>query len=117
MMNQSINEEFMGQWKNMLKTPFSTARNVKHWDAFLNFYKKEQENMLMVMTAWQNYAKNNKPNGNAGDIGKLWQQHLELSHDLIDSLDSYRQNRRKALFSFFKALVPQIPRENAATNK
>ncbi len=117
MMNKEMYEDFMGQWQKMFKTPFSAAGNEKQKEALLKFFKDEQENFLTFVTAWQDYVKNNKPNGNSADIGQLWQNYLESSHDLVNVLDSCRQHQHEALFSFYKALTPQIPTKVVATKK
>ena len=117
MVNKEMYDDFMGKWKNLLKTPFSAAGNGKQKEAFLNLYKEEQENFLASLTAFQGYVKSSKPNGNAGDIGKLWQNHLESTSTLVSALDSCRQSQREAIFSFLKALAPQVPAMAAATKQ
>lgn len=116
-MNKEMNEEFMKKWKYLFKTPFLAAGNGKQKDAFLKLYNDEQETFLRSLTAFQGYLKSSKPNGNAGDIVKLWQQHLECTSTLASALDSCRQSQREALFSFFKALTAEFPMKANAGKK
>lgn len=115
MMNKAMYEDFTGQWQNLFKIPFPTSGLDKQKEAFLSFCKEEQDNLQMFTTAYQDYFKNINQNGNGGDIGKLWQNYLDSSLTLVTSLDSCRQNRHQACFSFYRALMPQIPVKNAAT--
>ena len=116
-MNKEMNEEFMKKWKYLFKTPFLAAGNGKQKDAFLKLYKDEQETFLRSLTAFQGYVKSSKPNGNSGDIGKLWQNHLESSSTLVTALDSCRRNHHQAFFSFFKAMTLEFPMKAAAGKK
>ncbi|PKN76722.1 MAG: hypothetical protein CVU52_03515 [Deltaproteobacteria bacterium HGW-Deltaproteobacteria-10] len=117
MMSKEMYEDFMGQWQKLFKTPFAVAGNEKQKEAFLKFYKDEQETFLEFVAAWQDYVKNNKPNGNSTDIGKFWQNYLESSRNLVNVLDSCRQHQHEAFFSFYQALTTEIPTKVAAAAK
>ncbi len=116
-MNKEMYEDMIGQWQKLFKTPFAVVGNDKQREAFLNFYKDEQDTFLEFMAAWQNYVKNNKPNGNSTDIGKFWQNYLDSSRNLVHVLDSCRQHQHEVLFTFYEALTPQIPPKVAAAKK
>jgi hypothetical protein len=117
MMNQAMSEEFIGQWKNLFKSPFLAPVNDKQKEALKDLYKEQQETVLASLTAFQDYVKSSNISGNAGDIGKLWQNYLDSSRTLVRSLDSCLQNQRDALFSFLKTMTPQIPTEETAAKK
>ena len=117
MMNQAMNEEFVEKWKSFFKTPFPIAGNGKQKEAFLKFYKDEQETYLASLNAFQDYVKSNNINGNAGDPGKVWQNYLDSTKTLVSALDSCRQSQREAIFSFLKAVTPEMPTKDVATKK
>lgn len=117
MMNNKMYDVFTDQWQKVFKTQFVPVGNGKQNEAFLKFYKDEQENFQAFASAWQDYVRNIKPDGNSLDIGQFWLNYLESSRNFVNAIDSCSQNQHNALFSFYKALTPEIPSKGAAANK